>query len=551
MTNTPFEHSPLDPADPRAFQILEILPACNLKGPICCLLRHCSLGEDIRYEALSYTWGRPEPGHTVLINGSHPLDVTPNCLQALSSLRRRFHRRTLWVDAICIDQRDCGTSKRERDRQVRIMGDIYRTAQKVVVWLGPEEPTSARTITRLKLVSKIQAASKSVSLGSTALFRLERYLSWRAYKIYGLYGLLTTFCGLLLPVPDYSKTAEEVYQEAVWAWISSRRDLNILKIAARPDDIDGLPSWVPAWNQERSRVISDDMRWGETGHFDWNYMKPSSSTSEESLGEVKEPTPIATMLSCGKLQVSGATYAGRVTRAVGIDTPINWKAYFELHESIYDLHIGWCRLVHDTFSDDPDKYQAALIEMFMSLLYPGIDNVDDENVMERSRSFLVWFESMLCIDRQANPGTSTSPESDNSWSRDTNMERYLDTCNKYATENAISLVQGRYVGAFEGEDDNDKFVRAVGSTNMDLKRVRNHSLCLLDNDDMLAVTNHWCQEGDEIFVFPGTDSPFVLRGARDADGYRLVGPALVERLSRIGYQKWRSEGDDLQDVVLI
>lgn len=177
MTNTPFQHSPLNPADPRAIQILELLPSRNLKDPVHCKLRHCSLDEDVRYEAVSYTWGDPRPGHTVFVNGSHTLDVTPNCLEALRSLRRRFRRRTLWIDAICIDQREDDTSKRERDRQVRIMGDIYRKARKVLVWLGPEEPSSARTIARLKLIARVDSIRDSTYLGKHALSVLEKYLS--------------------------------------------------------------------------------------------------------------------------------------------------------------------------------------------------------------------------------------------------------------------------------------------------------------------------------------------------------------------------------------
>lgn len=179
MTTTPFEHSPLDPADPRAIQIFELLPSRNLKGPIRCELHHHSLDKGVKYEALSYTWGDPEPGHTIFVNGPHTLDVTPNCLEALMCLRRRFQRRSLWVDAICIDQRENDTSKRERDRQVKIMGDIYHDAQKVLVWLGPAEPSTARTIARLKLIARVQTAGSSSKLGSSALDALKKRLSNR------------------------------------------------------------------------------------------------------------------------------------------------------------------------------------------------------------------------------------------------------------------------------------------------------------------------------------------------------------------------------------
>lgn len=179
MTTTPFEHSPLNADDPKAIQILELLPSRNLKGPICCELRHTSLGENVEYEALSYAWGEPEPGHTVFINGPHTLDVTRNCLEALTCLRRRFHRRSLWVDAICIDQREDDRSKRERDRQINIMGDVYRKAKKVLVWLGPSEPTTARTMAKLKCLAMVNAAGQSRHLRDSALRAIEDYLSKR------------------------------------------------------------------------------------------------------------------------------------------------------------------------------------------------------------------------------------------------------------------------------------------------------------------------------------------------------------------------------------
>lgn len=179
---TPFEHSPLDPADPRAIQILELLPSPDLKGPICCELHHHSLDEEIQYEAVSYRWGDPEPGNTVFVNGPYTLDVTPNCLQALTCLRQKSRRRRLWIDAICIDQRENDTSKRDRDRQVKIMGDIYHQARKVLVWLGPAEPSTARTIARLKLIAKVEAAARSGNFGSSALRTLGRYLFNRMSK---------------------------------------------------------------------------------------------------------------------------------------------------------------------------------------------------------------------------------------------------------------------------------------------------------------------------------------------------------------------------------
>jgi hypothetical protein len=148
----PFEYSPLDPSDSRAFRILYLLPSLRDEDPILCELENHSLDEAIKYEALSYAWGQAAPTCPIIINGQGAVNVTESCVEALRSLRRKVHRRTLWVDAICINQHDSDTSKRERNHQVKFMFEIFKKAQNVLVWLGPEEPGTARTIRILKLL---------------------------------------------------------------------------------------------------------------------------------------------------------------------------------------------------------------------------------------------------------------------------------------------------------------------------------------------------------------------------------------------------------------
>jgi hypothetical protein len=48
----------------------------------------------------------------------------------------------MWVDVICIDQ----SNDVKKGPQVAIMGEIYRLAERVVVWLGPEENESDRAM---------------------------------------------------------------------------------------------------------------------------------------------------------------------------------------------------------------------------------------------------------------------------------------------------------------------------------------------------------------------------------------------------------------------
>jgi len=92
------------------------------------------------YEALSYVWGSSANPVSILVGPSrkHTISVTQNLATALQHLRDANESRTLWVDAVCIDQSDV----KERSYQVTLMSDIYRDACQVVVWLGPEDDDS-------------------------------------------------------------------------------------------------------------------------------------------------------------------------------------------------------------------------------------------------------------------------------------------------------------------------------------------------------------------------------------------------------------------------
>ncbi|KAI0433017.1 heterokaryon incompatibility protein-domain-containing protein [Xylaria sp. FL1042] len=98
-----------------------------------CELNTTSLLDNPVFEALSYTWGEPRPTRKIFINGKRRT-VGENLEFALSHLRYDDRSRTLWVDAICINQDDIS----ERNSQVRLMGTIYSRASGVLAWLGPE-----------------------------------------------------------------------------------------------------------------------------------------------------------------------------------------------------------------------------------------------------------------------------------------------------------------------------------------------------------------------------------------------------------------------------
>ena len=83
------------------------------------------------FEALSYTWGNSSPSEVIMIDG-RIFRIRKFLFEALRRLRFSNGPRLLWIDAICINQRDAI----EKTQQVPLMGQIYATAERVIVWLG-------------------------------------------------------------------------------------------------------------------------------------------------------------------------------------------------------------------------------------------------------------------------------------------------------------------------------------------------------------------------------------------------------------------------------
>lgn len=86
------------------------------------------------FDALSYVWGGTASANspTITIN-KNEVHITTNLHGALRALRTQNCMRPLWVDALCVNQKDL----EERTTQVRRMCEFYRNATTVHIWLGP------------------------------------------------------------------------------------------------------------------------------------------------------------------------------------------------------------------------------------------------------------------------------------------------------------------------------------------------------------------------------------------------------------------------------
>jgi hypothetical protein len=154
-----------------------------------------------RYEALSYTWGPLDNPEDIYIGTSDDsvLSVTQNLACALQHLRYPDRPRTLWIDAICVDQ----SNLTERSSQVQRMADIYKLSEQVLVWLGPEGDNSSVALKFLhslstkvevdRLIHELKPSDEAKSNGEAHWSDLSASLPYGAGELIPIHHLFQRF----------------------------------------------------------------------------------------------------------------------------------------------------------------------------------------------------------------------------------------------------------------------------------------------------------------------------------------------------------------------
>ena len=151
-----FRHETLVESD--QIRVIDIYPNLHTTNNlISCCMRSVRLSDNPHYEALSYCWGDSTLNKGIICNGKR-LWITTNLYEALCRLQDRHGTRTIWADAVCINQ----SNIKERNHQVRLMRQIYEAATHVNVWLGEHDDESRRGIALISAIGK--AENKLVSL---------------------------------------------------------------------------------------------------------------------------------------------------------------------------------------------------------------------------------------------------------------------------------------------------------------------------------------------------------------------------------------------------
>ncbi|KAL2067675.1 hypothetical protein VTL71DRAFT_15771 [Oculimacula yallundae] len=106
------------------------------EASVVCILEVVSLDDNPVYEALSDACGHATTQHVIQVN-SNFLDIKYSAMSALTKLH-------------------------ERSNPVKLMGDIYRNARSVCVWLGPEEAGERNIMQLLRKMGSVHGVNDTV-----------------------------------------------------------------------------------------------------------------------------------------------------------------------------------------------------------------------------------------------------------------------------------------------------------------------------------------------------------------------------------------------------
>lgn len=143
-------------------RLLVLYPGTQLED-LKCNIMHVNLLDKIPFEAVSYTWATSEGdkglSRYVTCRGKR-IAITKNCETVLRRLRNQgYKKRTLWIDAVSIDQNNLV----ERSHQVKLMVAIYSTASQVLAYIGSVDPRSGTSIATKYLLNHLEGHPDATS----------------------------------------------------------------------------------------------------------------------------------------------------------------------------------------------------------------------------------------------------------------------------------------------------------------------------------------------------------------------------------------------------
>ncbi|UKZ78474.1 hypothetical protein TrVFT333_006214 [Trichoderma virens FT-333] len=185
--------------DSRSIRVIKLYGATSLSHDIRFDLITVSLDSPLPFEAISYTWSGQALDRPVYANGKEYL-VTRNAEDVMRRLRptKPERSRNLWIDAICINQKD----DEEKAAQAEFGNEILDVLCKTKATVAKD-------------------------------------------KLFAIRGMFPDSLGAL--TVDYSASDSDVYTEAARIVLEETQNIEFFRYACQSGRADGFPTWVPPW----------------------------------------------------------------------------------------------------------------------------------------------------------------------------------------------------------------------------------------------------------------------------------------------------------------
>ncbi|KAJ4346605.1 uncharacterized protein N0V89_010536 [Didymosphaeria variabile] len=151
-----------------------------------------------RYTALSYVWGDPNDPEYVVVNGFDRVPVTRNLFRMLKALRSRDAGLPLWIDALCINQRN----HQERAAQIGLMRRVYQQAQTVFCYIPLAKVDADRVVELCTLLLDAGRQLFEQKENETGLASTEAEI-WESSRLFRKYRDMQNFKSALDIHSDY------------------------------------------------------------------------------------------------------------------------------------------------------------------------------------------------------------------------------------------------------------------------------------------------------------------------------------------------------------
>lgn len=231
-----------------------------------CTIENVTLedAEKLGFRALSWSWSE-SPGLRRCINvNSKPFLVPPNLYNALLELRKAEEEkdRRLWIDCICINQKDTD----EKAVQVPLMSKIYGQATDVIAWLGNADAHSKLVMATIRNKDVQGFEQEEFYVAMTHLCKrlwFTRVWILQEFAIPRKEPLL--YCGeLAVEWKDFQEAREKAYKE---------EGASLKELAQKVTDMTGDGNYIQV-SREMYGKISEIL--SEHGNLLTRYMEGAS-----------------------------------------------------------------------------------------------------------------------------------------------------------------------------------------------------------------------------------------------------------------------------------